>query len=87
MEFSVVGEDLMSDNNELLLPKIKDCCTMMRKNIAFGNVGVGYEEVEMFGRPSFHNDGDGYFDDMTDQIPINFCPWCGTKIEIERKKE
>jgi len=33
------------------------------------------------GKPSMVNDGDGYFDDMTDEIEISYCPFCGKQLK------
>ena len=34
----------------------------------------------IYGRPRIANDGDGYFDDMTSDYEIAYCPFCGQKL-------
>lgn len=32
------------------------------------------------GSPSYADDGDGHFDDMTETEEISYCPFCGEKL-------
>ena len=36
------------------------------------------------GKPRLINDGDGHFDDMTDEHEIFHCPFCGKKLTMAR---
>jgi len=38
------------------------------------------------GKPDFVDDGDNVMDDMTAEIPINNCPFCGTKLECPHER-
>ena len=35
----------------------------------------------IYGKPDFYDDGDGYMDDMTEELIINFCPFCGKNLK------
>ena len=57
---------------------MKYCCDNLRKavdseTVLFLNGG----SFHIHGRPSFAYDGNGRYDDMTEEFEIHFCPFCG----------
>jgi hypothetical protein len=59
----------------------KLCCEDLSKMAEAEELEQGASGLEIYGKPRYANDGDGYFDDMTNTYPIVYCPFCGAKIE------
>ena len=62
------------------------CCSEFESQFMEKNIFRGYEEGTfcMYGKPEFAHDGevDGitYYDNMTDEITLYYCPFCGVKL-------
>jgi len=60
------------------------CCKEFQR--AFSKENITHHGNErgisfyIYGRPRFANDEDGYFDDMTSDDEIFYCPFCGQKL-------
>ena len=62
----------------------KDICCETMKNKIRDEVISRYETPEVYfiyGKPEFVNDGDDYWDDMTESFEIFWCPFCGKKLK------
>ncbi len=61
--------------------RAKYCCAEIESKLIDGQV-LSYNDTELYiyGRPRFVDDGDGRHDDMTEEIKIRFCPFCGTSV-------
>jgi len=59
----------------------KLCCEDLSILVEHEDIEQGAIGLEIYGKPSYANDGDGYFDDMTETYPIVYCPFCGAKIK------
>ena len=67
----------------------KECCEKMTVEIKAGTIIVinNLEYIHSIrGKPSLVNDGGGHFDDMTDEIDINYCPFCGKKLGEQNER-
>ena len=62
------------------------CCDRMNEMLCEHEMHRTEEQVFIYGRPSFANDGDGHFDNMTDSFIITYCPFCGRKIDAHSSK-
>ena len=62
-----------------------ECCKKMEQKIEEETIATldqadGEKHYYIHGKPAWVNDGDGYFDDNTSEIEINYCPFCGKKL-------
>ena len=60
------------------------CCKLLESAINNDHIEDLSTEKEtiyrIFGSPQIVDDGDGYFDDMTEHMVILFCPFCGHRL-------
>lgn len=56
------------------------CCGKFENLFQEGNVVQLNGSYYIFGRPVMVNDGDGHMDDITEELRIEFCPFCGDSI-------
>ena len=59
---------------------MRECCEDMEDVIKEEDIGKIGGNYFIYAKPRFVNDGGGYYDDMTDSLEINYCPFCGKKI-------
>lgn len=62
-----------------------ECCIDMETMIEDESIEKYKNYYIMYGKPDFVDDGDGYTDDMTDRMVIDFCPFCGAKLKVMNK--
>lgn len=59
---------------------MKYCCEEFEKAVRKNFIILYSESAAIRGEPEMVNDGDGYFDDMTSEEGIGFCPFCGAEL-------
>lgn len=58
----------------------KWCCKDMAQAICHKEIFEAEGAVYIYGKPEFANDGE-CIDDMTSEIKITFCPFCGRSLQ------
>lgn len=59
------------------------CCQEMKENVESDDIMARYPNKYFIrGRTRIFDDGDGYFDEDTDEIEIRYCPFCGKLIIV-----
>ena len=58
------------------------CCDPLKLAIMNCDIEISQKgtKFQIFGRPDSANEGDGYIIDMTEQLTITHCPFCGKKL-------
>jgi len=56
------------------------CCEKMRGAIERGNIVTYFETYTIYGKPDFVDDGDNRTDNITAEMNIAYCPFCGKKL-------
>lgn len=67
------------------------CCIKLSNVIENNDIDeYGPEDnriVAIYGMPNSVDDGDGYWDDMTEEYIINFCPFCGANLRKNERSQ
>ena len=60
------------------------CCDKFERSIRDEDIFKLYSDkkYKIHGKPEGSDDGDGHYDDMTEDIEIDFCPFCGAKVNV-----
>lgn len=58
------------------------CCEKMTKALKEENILLRYSAYWIYGEPFFMDDGDDRWDNMTPELNIDYCPFCGTKLRV-----
>lgn len=58
------------------------CCKSLEWAITNCDIEISQKgtKFQIFGRPDSANEGDGYIVDMTEQLTITYCPFCGKEL-------
>ena len=60
------------------------CCQGMTEAIEMGIITLDRDDSCLaLSQEGHYDDGDGHVDIITDYYPIDFCPFCGERSEVE----
>jgi len=63
------------------ISKYTYCCPKLQTMLKEEEIEKVGDTYFISGKPLFVDDGDGRFDNMTGKYQINYCPFCGKKLQ------